>query len=387
MEVSPMASRLYRTTRQLFLAVERALLRLQLASLGTPTLTALITLVVTGLILLDARPTHTRLARFLPARCHDAFNRLLCDMPFSTRALSALLLAFAKRLGRDGYLILDEVIVEKARAKQLRWAARIYSFAKKRSVWGFQVIVLLWCSTDRRWRIPVGFRLWRPKRSCRRARYQTKLQLAEQLVLAVVRSGLPIDYIVGDTHYTAGWFTKRLAGLGLTWQGTLDPKTHVVWRGKQQPVRELAPTMKLKWRKHLGLRAVALHVYAPKYGHIRLVVVKNRHGNWEYLVTNALHADLTRVIERKRRRWSIETVFRDSKQFASLGGCQCRVDQALVRHIALVFLTFVVLQLLRDTPDEAVASVKQRWQLAILRDGERAPAPLRACPPELRPTA
>ena len=97
-----MASRLYRTTRQLFLAVERALLRLQLFSLGTPTLAGLMTLIVTGLILLDARPTHTRLARFLPAGCHDAFNRLLCNMPFSTRALMALLLAFAKRLGRDG---------------------------------------------------------------------------------------------------------------------------------------------------------------------------------------------------------------------------------------------------------------------------------------------
>lgn len=382
-----MASRLYRTTRQLFVAVERALLRLQLSHLGTPTLAALISLVVTGLILLDARPTHTRLARFLPARCHDAFNRLLCDMPFSSRALSALLLAFAKRLGRDGYLILDDVIVEKARAKQLRWAARIYSFAKKRSVWGFQIIVLLWCSTDGHWRIPVGFRLWRPKRSCRKERYQTKLQLAEQLVLAVVRSGLPIEYIVGDTHYTAGWFTKHLAGLGVTWQGTLDPKTHVVWRGKQQSVRDLAPQLKLKWRKQLQVRATALCVYAPKYGHIRLVVVKNRHGNWEYLVTNALHADLTTIVERKRRRWSIETMFRDSKQFANLEGCQCRVDQALVRHVALVFLTFVVLQLLRERPDEAVASVKERWQLAILRDGEQAPAPLRACPPELRPTA
>jgi hypothetical protein len=387
MEVSPMASRLYRTTRQLFVAVERALLRLQLSSLGTPTLFALISLVVTGLILLDARPTHTRLARFLPARSHDALNRLLREMPFSTRALMALLLAFAKRLGRHGYLILDDVIVEKARAKRLPWAARIYSFAKKRSVWGFQVIVLLWCSCDGVWRIPVGFRLWRPKRSCRKTRYQTKLQLAEQLVIAVVRSGLPIAYIVGDTHYTAGWFTKRLARLGLVWQGTLDPKTHVIWRGKQQSVRDLAGRLKLKWRGHLGVRASALRVYAPKYGHIQLVVVKNRHGNWEYLVTNALHTDLTTIVERKRRRWPIETVFRDSKQFANLEACQCRVDQALVRHSALVFLTFVVLQLLRDKPDEAVASVKERWQLAIVRDGENAPAPLRACPPELRPTA
>lgn len=382
-----MASRLYRTTRYLFLAVEQALKRLHLATLGTPTLFALIALAVTGLILLDARHTQTRVARFLPARCHDALNRLLREMPLSSRAVLNLLLAFAKRLNRSGYLVLDDVVVEKARAKRLRWAAHIYSFAKKRSVWGFQIVVLLWCSCDGAWRIPLAFRLWRPKSACRQTRYQTKLQLAESLVLPVARSGLPIAYIVGDTHYTAGWFTKRLARLGLVWQGTLDPKTHVVWRGKQQSVRDLAPQLRLKWRRHLQVRAVALRVYAPKYGHIRLVVVKNRHGNWEYLVTNALAADLTTLVERKRRRWSIETVFRDSKQFAGLEACQCWVDQALVRHVALVFVTFVVLQLLRQTPDEPVASVKERWQLTVIRAGEVAPLPLRACPVDLRPTA
>jgi Transposase DDE domain len=382
-----MASRLYRTTRQLYLAVERALLRLQLSSLGTPTLVALITLSLTGLILLDARQTQTRVARVLPARCHDALGRLVREMSWSSRALMALLLAFAKRLNRQGYLILDDVIVEKARAKRLRWAARIYSFAKKRSVWGFQVVVLLWCSCDGHWRIPLGFRLWRPKRSCRAARYQTKLQLAEGLVRPVVLSGLPIEYIVGDTHSTAGWFTKRLAAMGLIWQGTLDPKTYLVWRGKQQSVRELAPQLKLKWRRRLQVRAATVRVYAPKYGQLRVVVVKNRHGNWEYLVTNALAADLTTIVERKRRRWPIETVFRDSKQFAGLEACQCRVDQAMVRHVGLVFLTFVVIQLLRQRVDEPVATVKERWQLAIISDGERPPVPLRACPADLRPTA
>ncbi len=210
-----MASRLYRTTRQLYLAVERVMRRLQLSAVGSPTLCALLTLAVTGLILLDARPTQTRVARFLPARCHDALNRLLREMPWSTRAVMTLVLAWAKHLKRDGYLVLDDVIVEKARARRLPWAARIYSFAQKRSVWGFQVVLLLWCSCDGHWRIPVGFRLWRPKRTCRATRYQTKLQLAESLVLAVVRSGLPIQYLVGDTQYTAGWFTKRLARLGL----------------------------------------------------------------------------------------------------------------------------------------------------------------------------
>jgi hypothetical protein len=382
-----MASRLYRTTRQLFLAVQATLVRLQLHSLGTPTLAALIALAVTGLILLDARPTHTRVARVLPARCHDALGRLLRDMPWSTRALTALLIAFAKRLGCDGYLILDDVIVEKAFAKRLPWASKIYSFAKKRKLWGIHIVVLLWCSCDRHWRIPVGFRLWRPKRSCRKPRYRTKLQLASELVELVVASRLRVEYIVGDTHYTAGWFTKRLARLGLIWHGTLDPKTTLIWRGNKQSVRALAETLPLKWRQHLGLRAVAVRVYAPKYGHLRLVVTRNRHGNYEYLVSNALQADLTTMVARKRSRWSVETVFRDSKQFSGLEACQCWVDQAMVRHVGLVLLTFVVLQLLRLTPDESVGAVKERWQLAVVRDGQLAPPPLRACPPELRPTA
>jgi hypothetical protein len=382
-----MASRLYRTTRQLYLAVVAALARLQLATLGTPTLATLIALAVSGLILLDARPSQTRVARLLPGREHDALNRLLRTMPWSSRAVMSLLVAFAKRLAHDGYLALDDVIVEKAFAKRLAWASWVYSFAKKRKVWGMHIVVLLWCSCDRRWRIPVGFRLWRPKRSCRASRYRTKLELAEQLVQAVILAQLPARYIVFDTHYTAGWFTKRLARLGLSWQGTLEPKTNLVWQGRTQAVRELAARLKLKWRSQLGLRATALRVYAPKYGQLQLVVVRNRHGNWEYLVTNDGGADLSTVVERKRARWPIETVFRDSKQFAGLEACQCWVDQAMVRHVALVLLTFVVLQLLRRSASEAVGAVKERWQLAVIRAGEAPPRPLRACPPELRSTA
>src|SRR5437667_7079604 len=93
-----MASRLYRTTLPLFLAVQQALQRLALGQLGTPTLAGLITLAVTGLLFFDVRPTQTRVTRALPARDHDALNRLLRLMPFSTRALLALLMAFVLAL-------------------------------------------------------------------------------------------------------------------------------------------------------------------------------------------------------------------------------------------------------------------------------------------------
>jgi len=382
-----MASRLYHTTRQLYLCVENTLLLLGLSALGSPTLVILIALYVTGLILLDARQTQTRVARFLPGRCHDALNRLLRYMPLSTRLLTGLLIAFARGLGRPGYLCLDDVVVEKAFAKRLPWAGWTYYFAKKRLVYGLHIVVLLWCSLDGHWRIPVGFRLWRPKRSCAPRQYRTKLELAEQLVRTVVAAKLPAVYIVFDTTYTAGWLTKRFSRLGLTWHGTLDPKTIVIWRGRRQSVAALAVTLKLKWRNTLQLRATALRVYAPKYGHLRLVVTRNRHGNYEYLVSNDLQADLTTMVQRKQSRWSIETIFRDTKQFAGLEACQCWVDQAMVRHVGLVLLTFVVLQRLRATPSESLGAVKERWQLAAIRNGQLPPLPLRACPAELRATA
>ncbi|WP_274596089.1 transposase [Rubrobacter xylanophilus] len=335
-----------------------------------------------------ASDAYPRVALFLPGRAHDALNRLLRVMLLSTRALMGVLIAWIKRHGEeDGYLCLDDCLIEKAFAKKLPWAGWTYSFAKKRKVYGLHIVVLLWCTSDGRWRIPVAFRLWRPKRSCAPHTYRTKLRLAEVMIKEVIGSGLKARYIVFDTHYTAGWFTKMVRRLGLVWVGTLPPRTSVVWRGQRRSVAELARRVPLKWHKRLGMRATAVVVYAPKYGSLRLVVTRNRHGNHEYIVTNDPGGDLTTVVLRKMRRWSIETLFRDSKQFAGLEACQCRVDQAMVRHVGLVLLTCVVMQMMRRFMGESVGSVKERWQLEVMRDGESSPPLLKACPLHLRATA
>jgi DDE superfamily endonuclease len=381
------ASRLYRTTRSLYLKVAGILDQLGVPAVVSPTTAVLIALYVTGLLVLDARPTQTRVTRFLPGRCHDALNRLLRTTPWSTRALMRLLAAAIIRHGGSGYLCLDDVVVEKAFAKKLPWAGWTYSFAKKRKVYGMHVVVLLWCSADRRWRIPVAFRLWRPKRSCAPAAYQTKPQLAARMLTEVRAAGLPITYLVMDTHYTAGWLTRLAGRLGVTWVGTLPPRTTVVWHGRRQQVAELAGRLRLSWRSKLGLRAAAVSVYAPTYGTLRLVVTRNRHGNLECLATNEFAADLSRVVARKHSRWSVETIFRDTKQYAGLEACQCRSDAAMIRHVALVLVGFVVLQQLRLHPAEPLAQVKERWQLTLTRQGEPPPAPLKACPAHLRATA
>ncbi len=371
-----MASRLYPATRRLFWQVVSILRQLQIPSALTPTAFALVALYLCGLILLDRRQTPWRMQTWLPARSHDALNRLLRVGAFSTRALFAPVVGWAKRTGLPGYLCLDDVVVEKAFARQSHWMGWMYSFAAKRQVYGFQVVVLSWCAGP--WRIPVAFRVWRPKAHCAPRRYRTKLELAQSMLDGVLALGLPIDYLVFDTHYTAGWLTKALTRRGLRWNGTLDPKTIVHYHHRRWTVRDLAAHLKLRWRPHLEVRAQAVTVYAPKYGRLRLVVTKNRHGNYEYIVSNHLGADLTTLVQRKHSRWSIETVFRDTKQFAGLAACQCRVDPALVRHIALVLLAFSVLQFLRRDPAETLGAVKERWQLCLVQANAPAPRPLKA---------
>jgi hypothetical protein len=371
-----MASRLYGTTRQLFLLTCGILRTLGLAATLDPTVFALLALYVTGLILLDRRQTPWRMQAWLPARCHDALNRLLRVMPLSTRAIMRCLACWAKAQGVVGHLCLDDVIVEKPFSRLSSWMGWNYSYALKRQVFGFHAVVLTWC-TDH-WRIPVAFRIWRPKGSCAAHDYRTKLQLAQEMLIELLSARLPVAYLAFDTHYTAGWFTKFIGRCGLRWVGTLNPTTLVYVQGHRGQIRALTARFHLRWRKRLALRAQALTVYAPKYGMLRLVVTKNRHGNYEYIVSNDLAADLTTLVLRKRSRWSIETVFRDTKQFAGLAACQARVDQALVRHVALVLVTFVVLQRLRRHPEETLGAVKERLQLQTLPAIAHPPAPLKA---------
>ncbi|MFQ5873743.1 MAG: transposase [Dehalococcoidia bacterium] len=371
-----MASRLYPATRSVYRQVVNVLWALGVATLGSPNLFDFISLYVTGLILLDERQNQSRITRFLPGRCHDALNRLLRVIPLSTRMIMALLISFAQSYNIKGYLCLDDVVIEKRFSKRCPWTGWTFSTSKGRKVYGLHIVVLLWCSGLVK--IPVAFRLWQPKDQRAPSRYRTKIQLAQQMIIEMLTLGLPFTYLTFDCWYNARWFTRFLNGCGVIWVSTLKKNAHLIYCNRKVKVGQLARMLKPKWRKHLGLRAVGLCVYLPGHGSVRLVVTRNGHGRWEYIVTNNLKADLTATIKRKGSRWDIETVFKDAKQLAGFAACQCQVPQAMVRHVAFVLLTYVVLNELKVDPSETVGDVKERLQLEVIKAGDTPPEPLRA---------
>jgi hypothetical protein len=282
---------------------------------------------ITGLLLLDRRQNGTRIAAWLPARAHDAINRLLRTHILSPRALMETVISWAKCLGVAGYLAIDDVVVEKPFSRCVPWVGWTYSTSQKRKVRGLHIVVL-WCAVG--WRIPVAFRIWRPKSRCRAKNYRKRTQLAWEMVSEVYQTELEITYITGDTLYSGGWLVKKINRLGLIWVGVLHPRTTAIYRNRRWSAASLGEFLKLKWRKRLQLRAHSIVAYLPKYGTLRLVVTRNRHGNIEVLATNDLDSDLTTIVLRKRCRWSIETLFRDTKQFAGLAALFEGVERGII---------------------------------------------------------
>jgi hypothetical protein len=265
-------------------------------------------------------------------------------------------------------VVLDDVVVEKPFAKLLVWAGWTYSHSQKRPVFGFHIVVCFWCTP--RVRIPIGFRLWRPKREGMAA-YKTKLELGQALIADVLRAGLSYEYLTFDSWYNARWFTKWLNEQQILWVSTLKGNARVTHHNRTQPVEA--------WTRRLPRHRIAGNTWAwigtvslPEYGPVRLVVATNGQGGVDYIVSNELHRHGKVLLHRKRSRWDIESCFRDTKQLTGLSACQCRVPQAMERHVALVLLAFVVLQQARLDPSQTVGESKRSLHLRMIRGDEAA---------------
>lgn len=357
-----MVSRLHATTRPLFQQLVFLLLALPL---GLPFgRLQRVALYLAGLILLDRDQTACRITRYLPGRAHDALNYLLRRARLSPQQLMRGLVLWVQGLG-PGFFSLDDVVVEKPWSLLLPWVGWAYSTTRKEKIRGLVIVVLFWSNGTLR--IPVAFRLWKPKERCLPGEYRTKLDLAQEVIQDVLAWGLRPTYIVFDAWYNARRFTRFLAQHQLVWVSTLKANARV------RPRKRYCAVSRFANKLALGTSFRGFHVHLRGYGKVKLVVVRDG-ATVHYLVTNALRCPPKEVLCRKKSRWDAEESFRDAKQLAGLEACQARMPQAAERHVALVLLSLVALQLLKQDPSETAGRVKERFQLQAIA-GIREPMP------------
>jgi len=359
---------------------------------------------LTGLIL-GADVSATCFAQTLPLVSHDAITRMLSQPWWQRRQMIGAGVRLANAFG-DGWLILDDVLIPKPHAKAIAFCGWDYDHASRRNTFGLRLVVLVWCNGSVT--LPLGFVVWQkdPSRPTRRrgrkrgrkpkrrprvsahdrraaarrrrtatgSRFRSKNELARSLVWEVVRAGCHSNVILFDNWYASRENIRVFGRLGLRWATRLKKNTKVVFEGQHLTVAELASIVtKANYHYYASLGARARSFSVTVLGvEAQLTVVQNdthpERDRTKYLVSNLPELTTVGRVEWYRRRWPIECFFRDCKQLLGLCGCQARIGQAILTHIVLVCVAYVVLQLVKPLSLGPRLSVnRSRHALVALR--------------------
>ena len=235
---------------------------------------------------------------------------------------------------------------------------RVFSFGH---VWVVLTVCVRLPYSKRTWALPLLFRLYRPKKSCKRGGppFKKKTELAHEM-LQIAAAWAP-DHICRVTADSAYANATVLADLPehVTFVGAMRddaaltslPIRHPHARGRRRKRGERMPTPKAlvkssaqKWRRIRATiygRDLSLEVKvfdaqwyrAAGSRHLRVVLVRVHRGDLPVRVffSTDSTANAEQIITTYAARWAIEVAFRDMKQHLGFGDSEARLSAAVLR--------------------------------------------------------
>ena len=250
------------------------------------------------------------------------------------------------------FLLLDDTIVEKT-GKKIPGCAWYKDHAQNlANVFGHQwVLSALLYKTSL---LPLWARLYHPKKVKGCGRFQTKIRMAQEM-LKNLKFPMPCKlYLLADSWYWAKELVKVCRELGYHMISQLKSNSVIGIQGKRTKVTELDS-------RSSAYREVSLPLYGKNktlkiakfigtikgLGQVAVVVVKEKRKKTRYLVSTNIYLPALEVVKYYAKRWKIEQMIKDLKQRLGLGDYQVRNLQAIHRHVALAFLSYFTLILLK----------------------------------------
>ena len=244
--------------------------------------------------------------------------------------------------------------------------------------------------------LPFWVKLYRPKSSCPRKEFRTRLQIAEEAIRAVKTwTSLPVT-VVADGAYNNASLLSPLGELGVPLVSRLrhdarlrkdPPKSRRGKRGRRPKYGAWLPRLPKLARNGAGWQKLVVHIYGkevtvkvktfdawwPKAGvKLRVVIVRDPEGKRRpcYLSSTNLNISPKPIIETFSKRWSIEQMFSDAKNELGLDTAEVRCPASVVRHAVLAFgfVTMVRLWAFNRFSRKKQPPTSFRRQLSHLRE-------------------
>ncbi len=312
-----------------------------------------IQLYIKGLVLCEGKKTCTKLGEEMGVS-HDKINRCL-QSKLTYEDQQFFLINLIKDLELDNsesYLIGDDTCLRHY-SKIMEGVGLMYSSIDKIIVRGHSLVVLCW--SNGKITIPIAWDIYIPKGENELKAPRTKIQILQSLITQV-QLKIKFTNILLDGLYQSENMMVFLDDFNINFTMRL-PKNRTI-----QHI-ENTKAIKIKNNRHFKLQRntrsyswkAILH---NKKRYIAAEKRKNPQGDYEtvYLVSN-FDAHTKEYLKRYLLRWSIEQLFRTSKQSLGLGDCQARALSKQKIHIFSVFSAFAIAELiklsanLKNTPD------------------------------------
>jgi len=319
---------------------------------------------------------------FIKAR-KDVFYRLKNKSSIDWRAILWVFVRKFTKLNKDENIsesprcaILDDSILVKT-GKAIERIARVWDHVNKQYVLGFKLLLLsYWDGTSN---IAVDFSLHREKGNNKEKPYglkkkelkkqyrkkrekdsaghkrlkecdKSKIEIGVKMVRRAIAKGLQIDYLLMDSWFTCWAFAElvlqskkqaiHLIGMYKT------PRTKFEFQGKQLTHKQILNELgKEKRCRKLGLHYKEAIVCWNNVKVKLFFSKQSSRSKWKVFITTNTNLSFIKMIKIYQIRWTIEVLFKETKQLLNLGKCQSNDFDAQIAETTITLIQHLVLTL------------------------------------------
>jgi len=325
---------------------------------------------LTGLMVSENKTVTGINSQFLDHTDQSAKNHFLTEAKWDDKSVTEERLRMVKehctkQKITDGLLVIDDTLAHKS-GKHIEAASWFWDHAKHVHTLGHQLVSSQWVS--KMFHVPLHYRLYRKEGDVAPGAFQSKLDLAIQLIDDAVASHIPFSCVAADSWYFCEKIIKHLASISKNWVFASKSNRKICVKNIWMSLREFAKTLKKEDFKQVNITKAngkVLSVWAfsktvnmSKVGRVKVVISfldEPFKGNPFFLVTNRKEWKIVKILSTYAQRWPIETFYRDAKQNLGLEHCELRLLKGIRRHWDLVFLAYTLLQI------ESLSGPLSKW--------------------------
>ena len=330
----------------------------------------------------------------------DAFYRLKNNERYPWRSLLYAVarrfkeLAGARNEQKDTTVtafILDDTIDQRVGYK-IENISRVFDHVLRKVVFGFKILVLTYF--DGTSSIPLDFSVHAEKRLERKkaeAQFKkkvdprssggkrrkeitaSKIDMAIAMLKRAVKHGFRADYVLCDSWFSSKEFFQTIRGIaGGTMHviaGVRNDKRKYAYQGQLFNANAIIAKLKTEGSEHrcrqFNIRYFEAVVEYPDVGTAKLFICRYPHQRkWRVFVSTNAILSLMEMMKIYGIRWTIEVMFRETKQHLQLGRCQSRDFDAQIAHTTITLVLYTFLAYLKrvgsyETLGELFRSIQQ----------------------------